>query len=45
VRLGGKGADIYPPEEVLEIIEDAIRQNEYDGEVRIVRLERVGVAL
>jgi hypothetical protein len=45
VWLAGKGADIYPPEKVLESMEDAIRQNEYDGEVRVVRFGRAGVTL
>jgi hypothetical protein len=30
---------------VLEIMEDAIRQNEYNGDVRIVRFKRAGVTL
>ena len=43
--LIGAGTGGHPPEKVLEIMEDAMRQNEYDGEVRIVRFKRAGVAL
>jgi len=43
--LIGAGTGGYPPEKVLEIMADAIRQNEYEGEVRIVRFKRAGVAL
>jgi O-acetyl-ADP-ribose deacetylase (regulator of RNase III) len=43
--LIGAGTGGYPPERVLEIMEDAIRQNEYNGDVRIVRFKRAGVTL
>ena len=43
--LIGAGTGGYPPEKVLEIMEDTIRQSEYDGEVRIVRFKRAGVTL
>jgi len=43
--LIGAGTGGYSPEKVLEIIEDTIRQNEYAGEVRIVRFKRAGVTL
>jgi O-acetyl-ADP-ribose deacetylase (regulator of RNase III) len=43
--LIGAGTGGYPPERVLEIMEDAIRQDEYNGDVRIVRFKRAGVTL
>ena len=38
--LVGAGTGGYPPEKVLEIMQDEAGNNDYDGEVRIVRLKR-----
>jgi len=40
--LIGAGTGGYPPEKVLEIMQDEAGKNEYDGEVRIVRFKRAG---
>jgi O-acetyl-ADP-ribose deacetylase (regulator of RNase III) len=40
--LIGAGTGGYSPEKVLEIMQDEAGQNEYDGEVRIVRFKREG---
>ena len=40
--LIGAGTGGYPPEKVLEIMQDEAAQSGYDGEVRIVRFERTG---
>ena len=37
--LIGAGTGGYPPEKVLEIMEDEAGKSEYDGEVRIVRFK------
>lgn len=38
--LIGAGTGGYPPEKVLEIMQDEAGKSEYDGEVRIVRFRR-----
>ena len=38
--LIGAGTGGYAPERALEILQDEIGQNDYDGEVRIVRFKR-----
>lgn len=40
--LIGAGTGGYPPEKVLEIMQDEAARDDYDGEVRIVRFKRVG---
>ena len=40
--LIGAGTGGYPPEKVLEIMQDEAGKHEYDGEVRIVRFQRAG---
>jgi O-acetyl-ADP-ribose deacetylase (regulator of RNase III) len=40
--LIGASTGGYPPEKVLEIMQDKAGQSDYDGEVRIVRFERTG---
>jgi O-acetyl-ADP-ribose deacetylase (regulator of RNase III) len=40
--LIGAGTGGYSPEKVLEIMQDEAGQNDYDGEVRIVRFKRAG---
>src|ERR1035441_6093292 len=40
--LIGAGTGGYPPEKVLEIMQDEAGRSEYNGEVRIVRFKREG---
>ena len=40
--LIGAGTGGYPPEKALEIMHEEAGQNDYDGEVRIVRFRRAG---
>jgi hypothetical protein len=43
--LIGAGTGGFQPEQALAIMQDEARQNEYGGEVRIVRFKRAGCAV